>query len=72
VAGVLLQLLRRLELRLLGDPPDPFWTAQTLDQRFDGFDRKLSSAGAARALAKFQRAGAKGHGRRGRAPRRSP
>jgi hypothetical protein len=69
---VLLYLLRRLELRLLGDPPDPYWKAQTPDQRFTGFDRKLSAAGTARAFSKFPRAGAMGHGRRGRGPRRSP
>jgi len=37
----LLRLLRRLELRLFGDVPDPAWKAQTPVVKFAGFDAEL-------------------------------
>ena len=45
----MIRALRRLAVRIFGDPPDPAWHKQTPVPRFTGYDADLARAGDRRA-----------------------
>jgi hypothetical protein len=45
----MIRALRRLAVRLFGDPPDPAWHKQTPVPRFTGYDAGLADQGVQRA-----------------------
>jgi hypothetical protein len=45
----MIRALRRLRVRIFGDPPDPAWHKQTPVPRFSGYDAALANAGVQRA-----------------------
>jgi hypothetical protein len=51
----MIRALRRLAVKLFGNPPDPAWHPQTPVPRFTGYDADLARAGVQRARARAAR-----------------
>ena len=45
----MIRALRRLAMRIFGEPPDSAWHKQTPIQRFEGYDADLARQGVQRA-----------------------